>query len=64
MDGSDNAKRINEDFLTCFTYEKGKECRGASGRKLRSVCVYCPNYQRLDERSGSTCHLLKESNRR
>ena len=28
----------------CFTYnpEPEGECRGASGRKMRQVCVYCP----------------------
>ena len=26
----------------CFTYDPEGECRGASGRKLRQVCVYCP----------------------
>lgn len=33
----------------CFTYEPGQEtdeCCGASGRKLRRVCVWCPNYHR------------------
>ena len=30
----------------CFTFEPEGECRGASGRKLRQVCVYCPMYSR------------------
>ena len=36
----------------CFTYEKGQDsdkCCGASGRKLRQVCFYCPNYIRWKE---------------
>lgn len=74
MAGCDNAQRIGTDYVMCFTYEKEKECKGASGRKLRRVCIYCPNYQKYlerkekengqAERSGSTCHRLKESNKR
>jgi len=33
----------------CFTYEMNQdrdECRGASGRKYRQVCIYCPNHER------------------
>ena len=25
---------------------------GASGRKFRQVCIYCPNYKRYMERKG------------
>ena len=38
-----------KEFEMCFTYEKNQdkdECCGASGRKFREVCVYCPNYER------------------
>lgn len=44
-DGS--TKRLEIEM--CFTYEKNQdrdECCGASGRKFRLVCVYCPNYER------------------
>ena len=35
----------------CFTYDPKPEgvCRGASGRKARQVCVYCPMMQRYYE---------------
>ena len=42
-----NPKRLEVEM--CFTYEKNQdkdECCGASGRKFRRVCVYCPNYER------------------
>ena len=29
-----------------FIYEPEGECRGASGRKFRQVCVYCPMMQK------------------
>ena len=31
----------------CFTFDPEGECRGASGRKARQVCVYCPMMQRF-----------------
>ena len=31
----------------CFTYNPEGVCRGASGRKARQVCVYCPMMQRF-----------------
>ena len=39
-------ERIRVEISYCFTYEEGKEntCAGASGRKLRRVCIYCPNW--------------------
>ena len=34
----------------CFIYDpEGEYCRGASGRKLRQVCVYCPMMQKYYE---------------
>ena len=36
----------------CLAYEEGHVCMGASGRKLRKVCIYCPNYQRYLKRKG------------
>ena len=34
----------NDERIECYTYEPGQVCCGASGRKLRRVCIYCPNY--------------------
>ena len=47
MGECDDGKGI-EEYRMCFTYEEERkdECCGASGRKLREACVYCPNYQR------------------
>lgn len=33
----------------CFTFEPEGVCRGASGRKFRQVCVYCPMMQKYYE---------------
>ena len=38
--------KIKDELERCFIYEPEGECRGASGRKLRQVCVYCPMYSR------------------
>ena len=34
------------EYEMCFTFEPGKDgkCIGSSGRKLRRVCIYCPNW--------------------
>ena len=37
-------------FEWCFTYEPDQECQGASGRKLRQDCVYCPCYAKYQKR--------------
>ena len=53
MERGNHAGRITREIEMCFVYEKdkeGQECCGASGRKLRQVCVYCPNYQRRQQR--------------
>ena len=45
---SDHEQRIEKELHWCFTYEKnGISCAGASGRKLRQVCVWCPNYRKV-----------------
>ena len=51
MEECDDGKGI-EECRMCFIYEQEREdgCCGASGRKLRETCVYCPNYQRYWER--------------
>ena len=45
------------EYELCFTYEPGDshECCGASGRKFRQVCVYCPNYELYLKRTKSEC---------
>lgn len=47
---SDFRKRIETDIYWCFLFEEAKKvkCKGASGRKLRCVCVWCPNYEKGD----------------
>ena len=52
LEWSGNEKRIAEVEM-CFTYEKNQdkdECCGASGRKMRRVCIYCPNHIRWLQR--------------
>ena len=48
------------EYEMCLVYEKGRECPGAGGRKLRHVCIYCPNYQtylkRKDDENGNGNH--------
>ena len=39
-------RKMMDEITRCFIYEPEGECRGASGRKLRQVCVYCPMYSR------------------
>ena len=39
-------ERVKREICWCMTREEGKTCRGAGGRKLRQVCVYCDNYQK------------------
>ena len=39
-------RKMMDEVTRCFIYEPEGECRGASGRKLRQVCVYCPMYSR------------------
>lgn len=57
VEGSDHEKRIKEELRWCYTFEEGKKCIGAGGRKLRQICVWCPNYQKErrmeeDEKGG------------
>ena len=52
--------RTAEEISFCFLYEPEKEaiCRGANGRKMREVCVWCQNYKRFrkqKERSDEKC---------
>ena len=43
-------KMISDRFEWCMTYEPEKECRGASGRKLRQDCIWCPCYDKYRKR--------------
>lgn len=42
---------MKNEYLMCMTYEaeKQEQCRGASGRKFRQVCIYCPNLRKWQE---------------
>lgn len=60
MAGGDDATRIKEEYLNCFTYEMDRECCGASGRKLRMVCVYCPNLMNYMERKDKEAIKCRE----
>lgn len=50
VEASDVKKRIDAEIRWCFTFEEKRECAGASGRKLRQVCTWCPNYKRKGEK--------------
>ena len=67
MDRGRKEKRI--EYENCFTYEKDQEtdeCCGASGRKMRRACIFCPNYRRWIQRnkkeSEETNHGNKSQN--
>lgn len=45
MEQCHHEERIKE----CLTYEPEGLCMGASGRKLRQACVWCPNFQRYHD---------------
>ena len=51
VEWSDHGKT---EYLMCFTYEPERKdkCCGASGRKLRQCCIYCPNWIRHNEKEG------------
>lgn len=52
VSGRDYHSRIKDQVTMCFTFEMGRKriCIGASGRKLRQVCIYCPNWIHYVER--------------
>ena len=37
--------RVKQEIAWCMTYDQADTCRGASGRKPRQVCIWCPKYQ-------------------
>ena len=46
-------EKVKTELAWCMTFDQAEECRGASGRKLRQVCIWCPkfqNHQRKRER--------------
>ena len=45
-------EKVKTELAWCFTYDQAEECRGASGRKLRQVCIYCPNYRPKLKKKG------------
>ena len=49
MDRGEHEKRIGEEIRHCLVYVRDQACRGAGGRKLRQVCIYCPNYRRWEK---------------
>jgi len=56
LEGSDFKKRITAEIQRCFTFEEENVCKGAGGRKLRQVCVWCPNYKKGDAGKNEKNH--------
>ena len=38
--------KMMDEVERCCTYDPEGECLGATGRKFRQVCVYCPMFER------------------
>ena len=57
MEWGDDGKGMTE-YRRCFTFEedKMKKCIGASGRKLRQTCIWCPKYQKHLKRKEEQKH--------
>lgn len=49
LEERDVQERVKQEIYFCFTYEKGKSCIGAGGRKLRQVCVWCPCFKKEEK---------------
>lgn len=49
---SEFRKRIEKEIQWCMTFEEKKPCAGAGGRKLRQVCVWCPNYRKGEKKEN------------
>lgn len=45
MAGSNYGTQIKTDIVMCLKYDEGGICMGAGGRRLRRICIYCPNYE-------------------
>jgi len=46
MERGDDEGRIDREIRFCLVYEENHSCMGAGGQKLRSVCLWCPNFMR------------------
>ena len=46
MEDGDVKKRIETEIRWCMTFEEGKACKGAGGRKMRQTCVWCENLRK------------------
>lgn len=49
-DKSELKRRIETELRWCFTFEQEQNCKGAGGRKLRQICIYCPKYQKGEKK--------------
>lgn len=45
MDPRTQDEKIRSELKWCFTYDQAEVCSGASGRKLRQTCVWCPRFK-------------------
>ena len=55
VEDGDVEKRIETEVRWCFTFKEGKTCVGASGRKLRQTCIWCPNYKKEKDENEKSC---------
>lgn len=53
-------ERIAQEIRWCFTADTPGSCPGASGRKLRQVCVWCEKYQGKKERMMHDVGVCRE----
>ena len=56
LEECDVKKRINGEISRCFTFKPERTCKGAGGRKLRQVCVWCPNYRKGEGEKNEKNH--------
>ena len=53
---TDDVEKIISEIKWCMTFDQAEECRGASGRKLRQTCIWCPKYQTHQKRKEEQKH--------
>ena len=53
MEPGTQTEKILTELHWCFTFDQAEVCSGASGRKLRQTCVWCPKYQRDEKKEGN-----------
>ena len=53
LDTCDGQRRIERELEWCFTKDEGKSCKGAGGRKMRQVCVWCPCFKKEEKHEKS-----------